>query len=83
MIANVKGLVMNDFVKETEFEGVKKQTRVIYLFQKDAESRELVEIKDIPETFKCDFNKETVIPCDIKHWRNPKGQSGISIKFFS
>lgn len=83
MIANVKGIVMNDFVKETEFEGVKKQTRVIYLFQKDAESRELVEIKDIPETFKCDLNKEAVIPCDIKHWRNPKGQSGISIKFFS
>lgn len=82
MLAILEGKLMNDYVDEKVYDGVKKTTRIFHLHQKDSNSRELVEIKDVDFSVKAELGKEISILCEIRPWRNDRGQSGISIKQF-
>lgn len=82
MLAIIQGELKNDFVDEKVYDGLKKTTRIFHIYQKDTNSRELVEIKDIDFSVKADLGKEISVLCEIRPWKNERGQSGISVKQF-
>lgn len=82
MLAIIKGIVMNDFVKESVFDGVKSESRIVQIYQKGSDDKELVEVKEVPEAIKFKDMENVTLPVTIKSWRNERKQSGVTVKYF-